>query len=111
MRETKQTSINKAIIKKYLPLISMGVFVVIAVSMILTGYVALQIPLVPVCTIVILEAVLCVCLNKIPVWVHGLVIVIQVALGFFMDRAALMVCMAVVYAAAVALTYFWSKEE
>ena len=110
MREKERTGLNKAAIKDYFSLIAMGVFAAVAIAMILVGYLVLGIPLVPVCTLVILEAVLCVCLNKIPVWAHGLVIAVQIAMGFFLERAALMVCMAVVYVAAVALLYLWTKE-
>lgn len=110
MRGTKETALNKDSIKKHLPLIAMCVFAAIAVAVILVGHFVLQIPLVPVAALVILEAVLCVCLDRMPVWVHGLAVVIQIAMGFFLECAALMAGMSVVYVAAVAFLYLWTRE-
>lgn len=111
MRETKQVSINKESLHRHVPMIGLGVFVILAAAMILVSYFALGIPLVPVCTLVILEAVLCACLNRIPIWTHVVIVAVQVAIGFFLDRGSLMICMAVVYVAAVVLLYLWTREE
>ena len=86
MRETKQVSINKESLHRHVPMIGMCVFVILAAAMILVSYLALEIPLVPVCTLVILEAVLCACLNRIPIWTHVVVVAVQVAIGFFLNR-------------------------
>ena len=110
MREKKQTVWNKESLTAHLPLISLAVFIVIALAMILVGYFGLQIPLVPVGTFVILEAVLCACLNRMPVWVHGVVVILQIAMGFYLGKGIFMICMAVVYVAAVALLYLWTRE-
>lgn len=111
MRETKQVSMNKESLHRHAHLIGLGIFVILAAAMILVSYIAFGIPLVPVCTLVILEAVLCVCLNRIPLWIHVVVVAVQAAIGFFLGRGPLMICMAVVYVAAVALLYLWTKEE
>ena len=111
MRETKQISINRESLHRHVPMIGLIIFAILAAAMILVSYFALGIPLVPVCTLVILEAVLCVCLNRIPIWIHGLVVAVQIAAGFFLERGQLMICMAVVYVAAVVFLYLWTREE
>ncbi len=86
-------------------------FGVIAVAMILLSYLALSVPLVPVCAIVILEALLCALLNRIPVWVHGLIVIAQIIGGVMFHKPLFMLLMAIVYLAAVALLYLLSEER
>ena len=94
-----------------MPLISLGIFVAVSVVMILVSYLVLNIPIVPVCTIVILEALLCALLNQIPVWVHGIIVIAQVVAGVLFAKVVFMVLMAIVYVVAVALLYIWTKKN
>ena len=110
MRETREATLNKETVHRHLPGIALGIFAAVAMAMILVGYLALQVPVVAVCTLVILEAVLCVCLNRIPVWVHGVIVALQIAMGFFLGKGTLMICMAVVYVLAVIFLYIWTKD-
>ena len=99
----------KQLIRK--PAVVLGVFLVVALAMILISILALKLPVVGVCTIVILEAVLAVCLNKIPIWIHGLVVIAQIVAGILCSKIVLMVLMVVGYVAAVALLYLWSSKD
>lgn len=99
----------KEITKK--PAALLGIFLGIALVMILVSTFALHIPIVAVCIIVILDAVIAACLNRIPVWVHGLVVIAQIVVGIVFAKTLLMVLMSVVYVAAVALLYFWSAQD
>lgn len=92
------------------PAIFLTAFVVYALVMILISYFVFRIPIVPICTLVILEALLCACLSKIPLWVHGLVIVAQIVVGVMADKAVFMLLMALVYLGSVALLYLWGRE-
>ena len=93
------------------PMVSLGIFLTVALVMILISYFALHIPLVPICTIVILEALLCACLNRIPVWVHGLFIIAEIVAGICFGKVVFMILMAVVYVAAVTLLYLWTSQD
>lgn len=93
------------------PLWLLGGFVVIVIAMILISHLALQIPLVPVCSIVILEALLCALLNRIPVWIHGLLMIAEIVGGVMFGKPLFMLLMVIVYLAAVVLMYLMSGEK
>ncbi len=63
------------------PLIQLVIFVVAMVVMIIISNLAVGIPIVPVCAIAILEAVLAALLNRISLWIHGLVIIAKIVAG------------------------------
>ena len=92
------------------PLIQLVIFVVAMVVMIIISNMVVVIPIVPVCAIAILEAVLAALLNRIPLWIHGLVIIAQIVAGIICGKLVFMALMAVVYALAVVLLFFWSKR-
>lgn len=96
---------------KQRPDMCLGCFLGVSVVMILIGYIVLQVPIVPVCTIVILEALLSALLNRIPLWVHGLVVIAQIVAGIVFGETVFMILMVVVYITAVALLYFWTCKE
>ncbi len=103
---------NKALdLLKKKPVYPLGIFLLAAIIMIVISELALGIPVVAVCTIVILEAALSALLNRIPIWVHGLIIIAQIVAGILVSKAVFMILMAVIYVLAVALLYLWSKEE
>ncbi len=93
------------------PIVVLGAFIVVALAMILISILALHLPIVGVCTIVILEALLAACLNRIPIWIHGLIIIAQIVAGIVFGKIVFMVLMAVLYVTAVALLYLWSLKE
>jgi hypothetical protein len=97
--------------EKNRPLIILGIFIAVVVAMIAVSYQVLQIPIVAVCSMVILEALLCALLDRIPLWVHGLFIIAQIVGGILLDKLVFMILMCVVYVAAVALLYLWTSKK
>ncbi len=93
------------------PVVNIVIFAVVAVAMILVSFLVLYIPLVAVCTIVILEGALAALLNRIPLWIHGLIVIAQVVAGILFGKIVFMALMAVVYVAAVALLYLWTAKD
>lgn len=93
------------------PMIPLVVFLVAAVILIIVSTAALSIPIVPVCTIVILEALLAALLRRIPLWIHGLVAIAEIVVGVLCAKAVFMILMTIVYVLAVALLFVWSTEE
>jgi hypothetical protein len=57
-----------------------------------------------------LEGVLAALLNRIPLWVHGLVFVGQIVAGVVFHKLIFMILMAVAYALCVALLFFFTKD-
>lgn len=80
--------------KQYLLLFAV---IVAALAVILISILALKIPVVPVCIIVILEAVLAVCLHDVPIWLHGLVVIAEIAAGVLCTKVIFMTLCALVY--------------
>ena len=74
------------------PIIPLGFFLAVTVVLIVVSFAVLNIPIVAICSIAILEVLLSALLNRIPLWVHGLL-------------------MAIVYVLAVAFLYLWTSEE
>ena len=77
-------------------LILFGV-IVATLLVILTSILALGIPAVPVCVIVLLEAGIAVCLHDVPIWLHGLVVLAQVIAGLATGKLVFMLLCCVIY--------------
>lgn len=88
----------------------LSAFAVLSLVMILVSYFALSVPIVAVCSFVILETLLCALLNNTPIWVHFAVLVLQAAAGFYFEAVIFIVLMIVIYIAALLLLYVWTKE-
>ena len=61
-------------------LILFGVFAVV-LFVVLFSMIKLDMPVVPVCVIVVIEAALAVCLHDVPIWLHGLVVIAEIVVG------------------------------
>lgn len=79
--------------KQYLLLFGV---IVVALAAILVSILALRIP-VPVCLIIVLEAGIAVCLHDVPIWLHGLVVLVQIIAGAICGKLVFMVLCALVY--------------
>ena len=110
-RKLNLDKLKNSTMEEKMPLIALAVFLVIALVMILVSFFALSIPIVAVCTFVVLEALLCALLNNIPIWVHGIIVIAEVVAGVLFSKVVFMILMAVVYVAAVALLYVWTNKK
>lgn len=80
--------------------------IVAALGVILISIMALDIPVVPVCVIVLIEAAIAVCLHDVPIWLHALVVVAQLIVGILCTMTVFMALCAVIYVAGIfALRY------
>ena len=61
--------------------------VVAALATILIAVLAMKIPVVPVCVIVLIEVAIAACLQEVPVWVHAVVAAVQLVAGVLCGRA------------------------
>ena len=75
--------------------------IVAALAVILIGILVLDLPVVPVCVVVLIEAGLAVCFNNVPIWLHVLVMAAQIALGVLCGNLVFMVLAAVLYLIAI----------
>lgn len=75
--------------------------IVAALAVILIGILVLDLPVVPVCVIVLIEAGLAVCLNNVPIWLHVLVIAAQIVVGVLCGNPVFLALAAVLYLIAI----------
>jgi len=94
-----------------LPVIMLLVYIIWAVCVLLISSFALSNPVsLPAAGLfLVAEILLCVCLSRIPVWIHGLVGIFQIVLGFLFGFVLFMVLMTTIYMAALFLLYLWTK--
>ena len=82
-------------------LIILGVFAVVAI-LVINPVIA--------CVMVILEAALAATLNRIPLWIHGLVFIAQIVCGIIASQVPFMIFMAFIYVFATAFLYVWANR-
>lgn len=97
--------------KENLPLLSLIILGILAVAFIVVSHVVLDISIIVACVMVVLEAFLASCLNKIPLWVHGLVFIAQIVAGIIASQIPFMVMMDVIYVGAIAFLFIWEHHE
>ncbi len=117
MENNKKVSVsfNKKAVKAFfskdnmpmLFLVGLAVFTVVAV---VVSIMAFHIGVVIACIMAVLEAALAACLNRIPIWVHGLVFISQIVCGIIASQVPFMLIMALIYIFAIAFLYVWSNK-
>lgn len=71
--------------------------IVAALTVILVSILVLKIGALPVCLIVVIEAALAICLHDVPVWLHGLVVIVQLIGGILNGSLVFMLLCSVLY--------------
>ena len=92
-------------------LITLSAFVLVAAIVIVLGICVLKVPVVPLCSLVILEAGIAVMLHHAELWIHAVVIIIEVIAGAASGTLVLAVLCALVYAAATAVLISLDKSD
>ena len=92
------------------PFIFLAVYLIALVAIFIVGFKVLSIPIASVGLFIVLEGVLAALLNRIPLWVHGLVFIGQIVAGVFFGKLIFMILMAVMYALSIALLYFFTRN-
>ena len=93
-----------------LPMLCLIGLVIVAVAFIVISIMALSINPIVACLMVILEAGLAACLNKIQLWIHGLVFIGQIICGVIASQVVFMVLMALIYVLAIAFLFIWANK-
>ena len=97
--------------RENLPLISLiglGIFAIVAI---VVSIVAFAINPVVACVMVLCEAGLAACLNRIPLWIHGLVFIAQIVIGIMASQVPFMIFMVLIYVFAIAFLYLWYNKQ
>lgn len=83
--------------------------IVTTLLVILAAILWLEIPAVPVCVIVLLEAGIIACLHDVPIWVHGLAIALQIVAGVLTGNLIFMLLCGVMYVAGILALKFYRE--
>ena len=86
-------------------------FAAIVAIMVIVGVRVLNVPVVPMCLLVIIEAVIAVMLHHAELWVHGLLILAELCAGVAGEKTVLIILCAVVYIAATFALQMLDKGE
>lgn len=98
-------------IENTLPLIAIASFAAVTVIMILLGIMLCELPVVMVCTIVIIETAIAMCLHNLPIWVHALVLAAEIIAGVLCGQVLFIIFAEVVYAGAIFALHFLETES
>ena len=84
---------------------------ILATISILLGILVLDLSPVGVCGIVILEALLASLLNRMQLWIHGLIAMSQIVAGIITDKPAFMIIMVLFYSACTVFLFVLNIHE
>ena len=97
--------------QKHGMIFGISLFVPVALAVILVATLGMQEFVVPVCVLVIIETLMAVLLKKSEIWIHGVVVMIQLATGFLIQRLPLTALCTVIYVAATVALMLINKEQ
>lgn len=87
----------KAFIKENKQHVALLGLIIAALTVILIAILAWKFPVIPVCIFVLLEGGLAVCLQDLPVWLHGAVLIAQLLVGLIFGNGIFIMTAAVYY--------------
>jgi hypothetical protein len=91
--------------------VTLAAFVLVALVTIIVGIAGLKQPVVPVCFVVILEAMIAVLMHNAELWIHGMLILVELIVGILIGRIGMMILCVIIYAAAIATLRFLTLRK
>lgn len=79
------------------PYLALFALIVAALLVILISILALKLPVVSICIMVLLEAAIAACLQNEPIWLHGLVVLVEIIAGIICGKTIFMILLAALY--------------
>lgn len=80
-----------------------------ALLVIVIGILVWKLPVIPVCLVVFLEACLAVCLQDLPIWLHGIVLIAQLVMGLLFGNGMFLLVCALFYVISILVLSVWDK--
>ncbi|MDD6504136.1 MAG: hypothetical protein PUF45_01710 [Lachnospiraceae bacterium] len=112
--EEKKEKANSKIlewIKNNKALDALILFAIFELAVILVGILAMKEPVVPVCLIVIGAAGIAALMHNVELWIHGVVVLVELISGILISRIPLMVLCIVVYIVTIATLKYYYMER
>lgn len=112
-KSTRKVSGTKILewIKKNKALDALILFAIFELAVILVGILAMKEPVVPVCLIVIGAAGIAALMHNVELWIHGVVVLVELISGILISRIPLMVLCIVVYIVTIATLKCYYMER
>ena len=88
-------------------LILFGV-IIVAITIILIGILAWNVPVLLACILILLEAALAVCMQNVPIWLHGAIVIAEVITGAFFGRALFLLLCGIFYMLSILALNVWN---
>lgn len=86
-----------SILEENKPYLALFAVIVAALLVILISILSLKLPVVAICIMVLLEAGLAACLQNEPIWLHGLVVLVEIIAGILCGKTVFMILVAALY--------------
>ena len=83
--------------------------IVAALAVSLLGILVWKFSVIPVCILIVLETGMVVCMQRVPIWMHGVVVAAQLALGAFAGAVPFLLTCAVFYVIGILVLGFYRK--
>ena len=97
IKERRKKSMGGALCAENQSMLMLVAVLIVVLAVILIGIIALDMPVVPVCVIVLLEAGIAACLHDVPIWLHVLAVLVQIVVGILCGAVIFMILCAVEY--------------
>ena len=82
--------------------------IVAAIIIIMIGILAWNVPVLLACILILLEAALAVCMQNVPIWVHGAIVIAEVVLGALVGRALFLLLCGIFYMLSILALNVWN---
>ena len=82
--------------------------IVVAVLVILIGILAWKIPVLAACILILLEAGMAVCMQNVPIWLHGVLVIAQVLVGAIFGIPLFLLLCGVFYIVSILALNVWN---
>ena len=93
------------------PMLSLIWLAIFTLATIIVSTVVFHINVIVACVMVVLAAALAACLNRIQLWVHGLVFIALIVCGIMASKVPFMILVALVYVFAITFLFIWSNNN
>lgn len=97
IKERRKKSMGGALFAENQSMLMLFAVLIVVLAVILIGIIGLDMPVVPVCVIVLLEAGIAACLHDVPIWLHALAVLVQIVVGILCGAVIFMILCAVEY--------------
>ena len=99
----------KALLKENKQQLTLFGVVIAALFVILMGIFVWKLPVVAICVLLLIEAGMSVCMQDVPIWLHGIVAIAQVVVGIIFGITICLLLCALFYVVGILALNVWNN--